>query len=156
MHGRFLVSGQGTVAFAVLLPADGPAPAVPSGAKLPAGGSGANAGGVFRLDDAGGDPDKQLQLARDAAGGRMRLFASAGSGFARGNSALIVICNFSRSTVTETLDLTVTPTLANLLRQGRLTVVSSDGVMQEYGGRSSVRVTLDPWQGMALLIGKDN
>ena len=157
MHGRFMVSGKGTVAFAVLLPADGPAPTVPSGANLLAADTAGSEGGVFRLDNTpGADPDKKLQLARDAAGGRMRLFANSGTGFARGNSALIVICNFSRNTITETLDLTATPTLANLLRQGKLTVVSSDGAMKEFGGRSSVQVTLDPWQGMALLIGRDN
>lgn len=150
-HGRFLVKGKGAIAFAVLLPGQGPAPTAPSEELSPVPAS--ERSGMF-LPDPSKTKAEQLQMARDAVEGHLRTFSASDQGFTPGTAAIVVVCNFSQERTQETIDCGVSPTLQRLLRQGRMTRIASVGQPQERIGSQSVTVYLGPWQAAAYLLGK--
>ena len=67
-----------------------------------------------------------------------------------GKSYLLSVCNFSRESVTETISLSGTQGIGAAL--SRVTPIATGGKHSVSG--ESVTVTLGPWQGRALVLGK--
>ena len=94
------------------------------------------------------------------------------SGFTPGEGALITLFNFSRETITETIDVSASPTLARIHSKGGPVLVSPermDGVLKTKPGAprepagdsvrmrheaNTITVILPPWRAAAILIGK--
>ncbi len=165
LYGRFLTNNSGTVALAILLPSSSGAPAVaapqsgvaaaPANARFLAA---SNGSGNEKQSSKPEDIRERTRQARDLLGGRIveaaALDSSLGGDSVTGDSALILICNFSRAATTENIDLTASPLLSRLASQGAPVLVTESGTSKQNWGQH-FSLTLQPWEGAAVLIGKE-
>ena len=166
LYGRFLTHNSGTVAIVVLLPSR-------SGAVAAGGGTGghkqaasaAGSGQFLAVSSfaefeenrgrlSGAQTRERDAQARTVLGNRFVQGAVPDGPPVSSDSALILVCNFSRKEVTETLDLSASPLLTRLAATGAPAVVTENGTSKQ-GWKNSFSLTLQPWQGTAILIGKD-
>ncbi len=135
LYGRFSVSHGGSLAFAVLLPPGKTAVAARQGSLA----------GAVSLPGQGG-----AFFARREQEGERSVTADTGV-----DSALVVVCNFSRRRVNESIDLAATPLLAQILEKGDMTAFSCEGTTAVVAGRRILKLTLDPWQAIGVVIGRE-
>lgn len=167
LHGRFITSVPGCFAFAVILPAPGedsgeqpaPVPAPPRVGEPQRDGDGAEletAARTLSREQRHKREQEKTQRLRTGLEHRI-LTAPATARATRANDAAIVaVFNFSRDTITETLNLAHDPTLRGIREKGGpelLDAGTKDGARL---GRSpgKITLTLPPWSGAAVRIGK--
>lgn len=164
LYGRFLTHNPGTVAIVVLLPSADSAPAAGGDQKAQTAPETGNSRFMTVSSFADFEENRgrlsaeqtreRNDQARNVLGGRFVVGATPDGPPVGGNSALILVCNFSRKEATETLDLSVSPLLSRLAAMGGPALVTENGTNQQ-GWKSSFTLTLQPWQGTAVLIGRD-
>jgi hypothetical protein len=152
LYGRFLTRNPGTVALIVQLPSQGksvageaaPAPRSPEPGIMPA---------DFSDNKGQLSSEQRNQEARKLLGGKILEAEKSDGPPVIGESALLLVCNFSQKEITESLDISASPLLRQLSLKGAPTLVTeSDSNRQSW--QNSVHLTLGPWQGAAILVGR--
>jgi hypothetical protein len=137
LYGRFLTHHPGSIALIIALPV--PARKTSAEGKTDAGAS------KEQATYAGARKAAQGKIIEAPGVSRTLLQSS--------ESALLVVCNFSRTAISETLDLTASPLLQRLASLGEPVLATENGTAK-HGWGNTVTLALGPWQGAVVLVGK--
>lgn len=178
LRGRFETTAPGAFAFAVILPdmsRDGPGALSPlpedSGISLPpipmdpgtkddAVISGSATARKLPAAERMKQQHEQDRLARREIQQRIVSVPILGQTSHKGDSAIIVVGNFSRETIRQTLNLYADPVLQRIRQQGEPMLLTAressvkDSPISMSNGPQTITLTLGPWRFAAVLIGK--